>query len=132
MPQTALLRRQSLLEQMATMGAYENTDPLFLILKAHGATLKAGVAFAQSIKKLESIGSEEDRARKDKKRTMISQVLTCGSTFQKAMENVHNLKTKYHDQCQPSQADEEQPMTEETKEKKETQLENHGFKAHMP
>ena len=128
MPQTALLRRHGLLEQIAVMAAYQNTDPQFVILKAHGATLKAGVAFAQSIKKLESLGSEEDRARKDKKRTMISQVLTCGSTFQKAMENVEDLKTKY--QGKPGQPD-EQPMTDETQEKNETQLKNYGPKGYI-
>ena len=81
------------MEQMALV-VYNPGDHQFSCVKTHCATLKAGVLFAQSIGKLDSLskgGADEDRVRKDKKRTMISQVLSNGSNFQKAIENLRDV-----------------------------------------
>lgn len=89
----ALLRRQGLIQQVASLIYDPKSDDQYKIVSAHLAVLKAAVNLSQNINQLENLGKEAfDRAKKDKKRTLISQVLAAGSNYKEVVAAIIKLK----------------------------------------
>lgn len=75
-----LLKRQGLLDAVGNL-FLDNTKPQMECVKKHCLVIKHGVALASQMEKLQSLGTPDERARKDKKRTLVNQVLNCGKAF---------------------------------------------------
>lgn len=90
--QQQILRRQGLLESLASL-ACEQEDEFFKLLRLHFGVIKSGVVMAQHSLRLVGLGQDAaDRARKDKKRALISQVLSSCQTFKKAHSSLSKFK----------------------------------------
>lgn len=78
---------------MASLIYDPKSDDQYKIVSAHLAVLKAAVNLSQNINQLENLGKEAfDRAKKDKKRTLISQVLAAGSNYKEVVAAIIKLK----------------------------------------
>eukprot|EP00435_Cladocopium_sp_Y103_P015391 s552_g3.t1 len=92
--QPVILRRQGLLQQVAALVYDAKDDVQYKVVCSHLAVIKNAVLLSQSIHRLESLGEGDlDRAKKDKKRTMISQVLAAGTSYSKAVSDLAQLKS---------------------------------------
>ena len=91
--QPVILRRQGLLQQVAALVYDAKDDVQYKVVCSHLAVIKNAVLLSQSIHRLESLGEGDlERAKKDKKRVMISQVLAAGMSYKKAVSDLDELK----------------------------------------
>lgn len=91
--QPVILRRQGLLQQVAALVYDAKDDVQYKVVCSHLAVFKNAVLLSQSIHRLETLGEGVvDRAKKDKKKVMISQVLAAGMSYSKAVGDLDQLK----------------------------------------
>lgn len=86
--QALLLKRQGLLESLAAL-IYIDSAPEFAVVGMHFQVLKAGNALTSQVTRLETLGDEPDeRCRKDKKRIILTGVLSAATSFVTAVNSL--------------------------------------------
>lgn len=127
MPQTAsmFIKRQGLLESIATL-IYHNKMSEFVIVQLHYGVIKAGVGLGALVSQLDGLGSAEDRARKDKKRSMLCSTLAAVGKFVASVDALiaHRRQVQIPDpQPQPSEPHQpHQPQPATTQQQRPSEL----------